>query len=322
VAAVVAGLFAGSGAMARATDPLPPGCTPRLLVLSAMPSEIGPLLAAATISESVTINKHHFYVGTLQGKAVVLGLTGIGMVNADQATRDAFTQFGCGTSAGISGVVFSGVAGGDRIGDVAVPAEWTNGTTTRATDSAMLATATAVAPSVTLTSDVAVGDPACACIDPGLVKPVKLAYTPQVLIGGKGITSDPFGGRRLPCAPNGGDVFGCEPCKMRSHTPPDVAGFATDAAPFLDPNFFFDYFANAPASDPQYKAQDMETAAVAIVADEKHVPFIGFRGVSDGAGDPVVLTEFLGFPFQFFMYRQVASDNAAAMTLAFLQAWS
>jgi nucleoside phosphorylase len=48
------------------------------------------------------------------------------------------------------------------------------------------------------------------------------------------------------------------------------------------------------------------------------VPFLGLRGVSDGGGDALGLP---GFPFQFFYYRQLAADNAAAATLAFLAAW-
>ena len=63
----------------------------------------------------------------------------------------------------------------------------------------------------------------------------------------------------------------------------------------------------------------METAAVARVAAEKHVPFIGFRALSDGLGDPLMLP---GFPAQFFVYRQYAAENAAAVELAFLSSWA
>jgi nucleoside phosphorylase len=63
----------------------------------------------------------------------------------------------------------------------------------------------------------------------------------------------------------------------------------------------------------------METAAVARVAAEKHVPFIAFRALSDGKGDPLNLP---GFPFQFFVYRQISADNAGAVELAFLAAWA
>jgi nucleoside phosphorylase len=61
----------------------------------------------------------------------------------------------------------------------------------------------------------------------------------------------------------------------------------------------------------------METAAVATVAARHHLPFLGFRAASDGNGDPLMLP---GFPFQFFVYRQLAADNAAAVALRFLGA--
>ena len=58
---------------------------------------------------------------------------------------------------------------------------------------------------------------------------------------------------------------------------------------------------------------------MAKVAARSGVPFIAFRSLSDGKGDPLMLP---GFPFQFFVYRQLAADNAATMALAFLKAWA
>jgi hypothetical protein len=58
---------------------------------------------------------------------------------------------------------------------------------------------------------------------------------------------------------------------------------------------------------------------VGAVAAANHVPIIGFRAASDGGGDPLMLP---GFPFQFFVYRQLAADNAARSALAFLAAWA
>jgi nucleoside phosphorylase len=65
-------------------------------------------------------------------------------------------------------------------------------------------------------------------------------------------------------------------------------------------------------------AQDEETAAVAEVAAQHGVPFLGIRAVSDGHGDPLHLP---GFPSQFFVYRQLAANNAAAVTTAFIERW-
>jgi nucleoside phosphorylase len=321
---LVASTLAGVRTTANAQEPAPPECTPRLLVLAAMPVEIDPLIAAGKLDleHTVVLHDRKFYVGTLQGNDVVLALTGIGILNAEQTTADAFEHFRCGADPAISGVVFSGVAGGDWIGDVNVPTQWTeDGKTFYAVNRTMLKTAKLVATSgdVALTKDVAAGDPACVCTDPQAVKPVTLEHQPELLVGGKGISADPFNGRRLPCFPEGGDVFGCEPCKLRTTEPPNVAGFATGIAPFLDPGFFTGYFAAPPEADPAYRSQDMESAAVARVATANRRPFIVFRGVSDGQGDPLSLP---GFPFQFFAYRQIAADNAATATLAFLQEWA
>jgi len=46
---------------------------------------------------------------------------------------------------------------------------------------------------------------------------------------------------------------------------------------------------------------------------------LGIRAVSDGQGDPLHLP---GFPSQFFVYRQLAANNAAAVTRAFLSTWA
>jgi hypothetical protein len=118
--------------------------------------------------------------------------------------------------------------------------------------------------------------------------------------------------------PNGGDIFGCEPCKVQKRTAEDAQRFVPGILPFI-PGFFFDYMQQPPATDTSYAAQDEETATVGAVATSHGVPFIGFRGGSDGAGDPLMLP---GFPFQFFFYKQIAADNAATATLDFLHAWS
>jgi hypothetical protein len=101
---------------------------------------------------------------------------------------------------------------------------------------------------------------------------------------------------------------------------PAVEEFVSDAVPFADPNFFLELFESfAPGGGGSAVVQDMETAAVARIATEENIPFIAFRGVSDGRGDPLTLPP---IPYlQFAVYQQLAADNAAAATLAFLAAW-
>jgi nucleoside phosphorylase len=70
---------------------------------------------------------------------------------------------------------------------------------------------------------------------------------------------------------------------------------------------------------PAVDAVDQETAAAQQVADAHGIPFLGVRGMSDGPGDPLHLP---GYPFTFVVYKQIAADNAAIVTEAFLESWT
>ncbi len=254
---------------------------PHVAVLSAFPAEQRVLRAAATITERVTIAGRTVLVGRLAGQPVVLALTGIGLMNATAMTEAVLARFDIGA------IVFSGVAGsGLRIGDVAVPARWTDTASGRsfAADRDLLAVATRVAARrlvlgrCTPVPPEPPGDEVC------------LPHRPRVVVGGDGESGDPFGGIPFPCQPGAGEIFGCEARVLAS-----TGAVASPA-----------------------DATDMETAAVAAVAVAHGVPFVAARGVSDGAGDPLGLTE---FPFQqFFAYYRLAADNTAAVVLRLLRA--
>jgi nucleoside phosphorylase len=319
---LIGGAVATGSAQARPAHRSGP-CAQRTLVLSAMPIELGPLLTQAKVTKTVTIDHRSFFEARLRGHAVILALTGIGPVNATHTTREALAHFRCGARSGIKAIVFSGVAGGDFIGDVNVPTRWTkdNGKHFFGVNHAMLATARGVARHghVKLERKSPVGDPLCACvIDPDSVSTVAVTHKPRIETGGKGQTTDPFSGRALPCVPGGGDIFGCDPCPAQKDLAQDSDGFAPGIEPFVDPNFFTGYFSATSGESKKYVTEDEETAAVDAVAHAHHVPFLGIRAVSDGGGDPLHLP---GFPFEFFYYRQISADNAALTTMAFLKAW-
>ena len=319
-AAVAGAADAGTKSKPRPPVPL---CATRLLVLSAMPVELSAVLARIPKIFGVTtttVGGHDYYLTRYGGGSLVLTLTGIGPANAKRAVDAAFDAFPCGKRTAVREVVFSGVAGGDDIGDVIVPARWTADAGKHVTpvDARMLAAARRIAAKVkpALLSTAPAGDPACGCVtSPDAVTTVPVTHTPAVEVGGTGETTDPFTGRALPCAPGGGDVFGCAPCLPQTNVQRDAPAFATGVVPFLDPAFFTGY--NSSAASPGYVAEDEETAVVAAEAAKHHVPFLGFRAVSDGGGDPLGLP---GFPVQFFYYRQLAADNAAIATVAFLNA--
>ena len=329
-------LLGGVPASAHAAAGSPSGvcAQPRLLVVSAFPAEMGQIMKATRLDSVEPIRSpapksKEFWTGSLEGKPVILALTGIGPVNATDTTSAAFTLFNC-----ISGVVFSGVAGAghdhngpngaarqSRIGDVTVPDRWTTdgGKTWSTASSTMQATAAEVAPSVALQNTTPLGDYACACVDAGTIPGVTFPYTPAVLFHGDGSTTDPFGGHAAPCLQHGGDLAGCEPCPAALGTSPDPERFITGIVGIADPGFIFGLFSLAGGSSGhEFIEGDEETGAVAAVVNSHNVPFIGFRGISDGTPDPLMLP---GFPSQFFVYTQLAADNAAKMTLAFVNAY-
>lgn len=319
VLALTTGVAVAAGAHAT-TSSMP--CVPRVLVLSAMPSELGPLLDATTVQQRVRVNSREFYLGKLEGNNVILAMTDIGLVNAHDTAYQAFQQFQCASGTGISAVVFSGVSGGrTNIGDVTVVDRWTqlpNGPSNMPVDATMMSVAKIAARGVHLARRTPTGDPGCTCLPPGPVNtPVTVGAQPKVVFGGTGVSADPFNGNRMMCVPNGGDIFGCQPCKEQAHSAADALRFQQDIRPFIGTAFFTNYFRNpSPAGDA---ANDMETAAVAAVARAHHTPFLGFRALSDGKADRLHLP---GFPFQFFVYYQLAADNAATVARAFLQLWA
>jgi len=224
----------------------------RVAVLSAFPAETAPLVEAADIQETVQVVDRRYHLGTLGGVRVVLGITGIGMVNATTTAQSVLDHFD------VVGVVVSGVAGSPyRIGDVTIPATWTVGDGRRAyrVNRTLRALAAAAAGSLTLARCTAVPP-----LPPGPT--VCLPHQPTVVLPGRGRSMDPFAGAR-PCQPGGGEVFGCE-------LPTPVTAVATRIP----------------------DAEDMETAAIGRIATRSGVPWVAMRAVSDGAGDPLGLPGF------------------------------
>lgn len=255
-----------------------------IVVVSAFPAELAPLVRAATIESTVQVDGREFKVGRLEGVRVALGLTGIGLINAADRATSALKHFKP------AGIVMSGVAGSPHfIGDVVVPARWEQLPTMDMfpVNPAMLQIAKKGATMLpTPLED-------CATVPPtspsGAL--VCMPNQPQVVFGDLGQSSDPYGGKPLPCTPGAGEIFGCELPTAGMRT---GGRTAADATPEVD---------------------DMETAEVARAAAKRHVPFVAMRAVSDGAGDP---KGDRGFPTQFFDYYRLSADNAAIMTRAFL----
>ena len=294
----------------------------RTLILSAFPAEADAILARTTLdpNPTVVVDGHRFYLGTLGGEEVIVGMTGIGMVNATETTEAALDYFTPESGVSIGAVVFSGVAGGSgrtEIGDVAVPAQWTSdgGETWHAVDADMLVAASTL--DVDLLSTDSIGDPACSC---GLFSRVRvdLEREPQLFVGGDGSSADNNNGTAFPTIPLGGAIFGTQPCAAPDRSPLFTGNFFQAVGPFLAHGLLSNItglFTDKPLA---VDAVDMETAAAQQVADAHGIPFLGIRGMSDGPGDPLNLP---GYPFTFVVYKQIAADNAAIVTEAFLENW-
>jgi nucleoside phosphorylase len=263
-----------------------------IVVLSAFPAELAAVLEHTTVDETVEVDGRVFRVGTIGGVHVAVGLTRIGLLNAAATTRAVLDRFP------VTGVVFSGVAGSSlRIADVAVPDTWelADGTS-YPSHRAWLALAARIAASDAVSLDRCTVVPSS-----GSQESVCLPHQPAIFVGGVGTSSDTFGDTPFLCQPNGGDVFGCD-------VPIAAAVARLGGRGATMPRGAVD------AEQPT--AVDNETAAVAREVTGRGIPFIGFRGVSDGAGDPLGLP---GFPAQFFAYYRIAAKNAAAAAAAFVE---
>jgi nucleoside phosphorylase len=259
-----------------------------LVVLSAFPAEMAPIVAQATVKSTQVVNGHTFSVGTLKGVPVAMGITGMGLGNATATAHAALAQFPA------TGVVFSGTAGSLlRIGDVAVPTSWSlKGTTTYAPDAAWLALATQLMASGSLCLE------KCTVV-PASGQSVCMDHVPGADVAGVGRSDDVS--VPVACTSGGDDVFGCDVGTPQG--PPSQCSATGTTAPPADAG-----------AGPI--VSDNETAAVAAEAQARGVPFIGFRGVSDGPGDPLGLP---GYPTEFFAYYRLAARNSAATAMAFIE---
>jgi nucleoside phosphorylase len=265
----------------------------RVAVLGAFPAEMAPVLEQATVDDTVMLNGRVFRIGTLGGVPVVIGITGIGLLNAAMTTRALLDQFE------VAGIVMSAVAGSSlQIGDVTVPEIWQlKDGTSFAVDQDWLGLAEAVAAPGGVSLErctVPVSTPSRGT--------VCMLEQPEVVVGGVGQSSDTFGNTPFPCQPKGNDVFGCDVPSGSS------AGVSADDRRAR--------VALAPRDSVVPVVVDNETAAVAREAAMRGVRFIAFRAVSDGGGDPLGLP---GYPSQFFAYYRFSAQNAAAATVAFLE---
>lgn len=274
--------------------------TPRIAVMSAFEPELTLLLNRLQTPARHRINGIDFTTGTLQGKPVVLFLSGISMVNASMSTQMVLDRFN------VTHIVFSGIAGGVNpalhIGDVSVPAQWGQ--------YLEVLMARETAPGQFTVPERMVGQtlPPFGMLYPRPVEtrtaanptPVRKFWfevDPKMLEVARGLSSIELG------ACNAGVCLVHKPQLM-------VGGNGVSGQAFVDNAAFREYAFKT----FQSSVLDMETAAVGMVAYSNSVPYIAFRSLSDLAGGGKEANE-----METFMH--IAADNSAKVLLAFLSAW-
>ena len=273
--------------------------SPRTAVVSAFPPEMSILRGALDEAAAVSLNGVEFSLGNLEGREVVLFLSGISVVNAAMTVQLALERFD------IERIVFSGIAGGVdpalNIGDVVVADRWGQYlelVLAREVEGGWgkppffeypFANFGMMFPRSVTVRRAGAGAPETRFwfpVDEGLLAAARAAAADVALAR---CTADDTCLGRAPRIVVGG---------------PGVSGSA-----FVDNAAFREYtFATFGA-----RVLDMESAAVAHVAFANDVPFIAVRSLSDLAGGGPGETE-IG------VFFGLAADNAAAVVRALLRA--
>jgi len=274
--------------------------TPRIAVITAFQPEIVLLSQRLQEPRRYSVNGNEFTTGTLEGKPVVLFLSGISMTNATMNTQVALDRFK------VSHIVFSGIAGGVNpalhIGDVTVPVQW--GQYLEVLMARETAPGTYSPPP--WMKDVTM--PAFGMMHPRPVE-VRSAAKPDI-VRKFWFEVDP---QMLAVARSIGNVelANCAAGKCLTTKPKlVVGGNGVSGQAFMDNKAYREYvFKNFQAN-----TLDMETAAVGMVAYSNGVPYLAFRSLSDLAGGGSEENEMGTF-------MGIAADNSAKVMLAFLAAW-
>jgi adenosylhomocysteine nucleosidase len=276
--------------------------TPRIAIATAYAPEIEALAPFLEAERKYQVNGVTFHTGKLTGRSVVLFMTGVSIVNASMNTQLLLDKFN------VTDLVMSGIAGGVdpamKIGDVAVPEKWgqyNEAIYLRERDGKFVwpqYTSTSVAPPFLFIAPQAVRIASAA--DPHPERRFWFEVDPAMLAAAR-VASGKVRFQR--CSAKGGCL---------SHDPKALIGGAgVTGSVFMDNAKFREYlFKNFGA-----RVVEMETAATAMVAHANDVRFIAFRSLSDLAGGGNALQN------EEETFDTLASTNAAAFTMAFLEAY-
>jgi adenosylhomocysteine nucleosidase len=288
-------LLASAPFAAQAAERLDP--VPRTAVISAFPPELAALEAATSDRHEYAAAGTRFVTGTLEGKPVVLFLSGISMVNAAMTTQGALDRFR------IERIVFSGVAGGAdpalEVGDVVAPERWVQ--------SSEMAYAREVPGGFAPTPGLTDGRTNFGMMYPRAVTVTRDEGKPEDL---KDFPVDPALLDLARRSVEGLTLKRCAADQCLAKPPKVVVGGVGGSGPVFVDNAAFRQYAHDVFGA---RVLDMESAAVAQVAYVNRTPFIAFRSLSDLAGgDPA--------GNQFPVFLKFAAENSATVVRAFVKA--
>jgi adenosylhomocysteine nucleosidase len=273
--------------------------TDRTAVISAFEPEWIALQDSLQNRKDEIINGTDFATGEIEGKPVVLFLTGMSMVNAAMTTQLALDHFR------VRRIVFSGIAGGVdadlNIGDVVVPDQWSEyleAVFARDTKAGYRLPKFVEHPQ----------DNNYGMIFP---QPVEIARAPDKPEHRIWFAADPgllAVARTVAGAAQLSDCTAERKC-LDHHPRVVVGGNGVSGQAFVDNAAFRDYTRRTFNA----VALDMESAAIAHVAYANKVPFVVFRSLSDLAGGDADENQFKTF-------GDLASTNSAALVRAFMKA--
>ncbi|MCJ8143667.1 5'-methylthioadenosine/S-adenosylhomocysteine nucleosidase [Ancylobacter sp. A5.8] len=291
--------LASGGIAPAAADPIDP--TPRTAVLCAFEPEWQALRAIATDMVEQDYKGVPIITGSIEGKPVVLAMTGVSMVNAAMTTQMTLERYN------VTRIVVSGIAGGVdpalNIGDIAVPDRWgqyLEAIFARESDEGF-------------------------SLRPGAVQDFPnygMIFPRGVRVFREGQATNPrqfwfevdpalMAVARKALAENPPELAHCTADNVCLTHPPQLrlGGQGVSGAAFVDNAAFRAYTFRS------FKAQvlDMESAAIAQVATTNGVPFIVFRALSDLAGGGKGANEIR-------IFEGLASHNAVTVMRTFLRA--
>lgn len=293
--AILACMFLSVSASAEPLD-----ATPRIAVLSAYEPEWRALQAVIDAPQAQSHKGVKVVLGRIEGKPVVVGLTGVSMVNAAMTTQMILDRYN------VTRIVVSGVAGGVdpalHIGDVAVPERWgqyLDSIFARETPAGYRLPAWAERDfpnfGMIFPQDVEVARA-------GQDKPRPQFWFPvdETMLT---VARTAVHGAALQNCTTAKDVCLLQKPKVA------VGGNGVSGPAFVDHAGFRAYVFDT------FKAQvlDMETAAIGHVAATNDVPYIAFRSLSDLAGGGAGEN-------QIEIFEQLAADNSVSVMRAFLKA--